>query len=241
MNDDHDKAVAAVKEVLASPGGAAAHLAAKTSKMNSLLNTVVPYFRCSDDGIVKLYYFLWSIYLMYFTKGDSASSGSSSGSSSMQQLPHTQSAVNNFLGMHRYDAIFQILVGSWTSPAVHDFYANGNVLAWRALLPYRRKDQLPDNFGTTWASGCYGPEMIAHVIGACQVFEHSGNRTFLAEAYAFYKELFWDGISGNHFLYAYDSVLCLNKMAAVLGGGHAEDAAHWNATVGMANVDDVLR
>ena len=31
---------------------------------------------------------------MYFTRGDSG----------MQTMPHTQSAVNNFLGMHRFDA-----------------------------------------------------------------------------------------------------------------------------------------
>ena len=55
---------------------------------------------------------------MYYTQGDQG----------MQVLPHTQTAVNNFLGMHRFDAIFQILVGSWVSPAHHDFYANGNVL-----------------------------------------------------------------------------------------------------------------
>ena len=46
----------------------------------------------------------------------------------MQVLPHTQTAVNNFLGMHRFDAVFQILVGSWVSPEHHEFYANGNVL-----------------------------------------------------------------------------------------------------------------
>ena len=35
----------------------------------------------------------------------------------------------------------------------------------------------------------------------------------------------------QHWLYAYDSVLCLNAMAAALG--REEDALHWNATVGM--------
>ena len=55
-------------------------LAAKTTKMNDLLNDVAPYFRCSDDSIVKVYYFLWSLYLMYFTRGDRG----------MQVIPHTQ-------------------------------------------------------------------------------------------------------------------------------------------------------
>ena len=31
----------------------------------------------------------------------------------------------------------------------------------------------------TWASNCYGGETIGHVIGACQIYEHSGNKTFL--------------------------------------------------------------
>jgi hypothetical protein len=95
MDDQHSKAVAAVQEALSDP---AKHLAAKTAKTNRILNTVVPYFRCSDEDIVKVYYFLWSIFLMYYTKGDTG----------MQLQSHTQSAVNNFLGMHRYDAIFQV-------------------------------------------------------------------------------------------------------------------------------------
>ena len=61
--------------------------------MNNLLNNVVPFFRCSDTDIVKIYYFLWSINLMYYTKGDEG----------MQVWPHTQTAVNNFLGLHRFD------------------------------------------------------------------------------------------------------------------------------------------
>ena len=129
-------------------------------------------------------------------------------------------------------------MGSWTSPDQHDFYAEGNVLAWSELLPYRRKEQLPDNFGIDWASGVYGPETIAHVIGAWQIYEHSGNLNFLEQAYSFYKELFWDGIGGNHFEYGYDSILCLNKMAEVLG--QPEDAVHWNTSVDMAHVMDHL-
>ena len=99
---------------------------------------------------------MWPWWVRYFTRGDEG----------MQRIPHTQTAVNNFLGLHRFDAMFQILVGSWTAPPRHDFYANGNVLAWSQLLPYRQKDELPDNFGIDWASGCYGSETIVHVIGA---------------------------------------------------------------------------
>ena len=49
---------------------------------------------------------------------------------------------------------------------------------------------LPDNFGTDWSSGCYGSELAVHVQWACQIYDHSGNKTFLRHAYDFYKELF---------------------------------------------------
>ena len=49
----------------------------------------------------------------------------------------------------------------------------------------------------SWVSGVYGPETIAHVQGAWQLYEHSGNTTFLQQAYTFYKQLFWDGIGGG--------------------------------------------
>ena len=55
----------------------------------------------------------------------------------MRALATTQTAVNNFLGLHRFDAVFQILVGSWTSPTHHEYYANGNVLAWADTMPFR--------------------------------------------------------------------------------------------------------
>ena len=42
------------------------HLADKTEHMNTIMNEEIPYFRCSDMDIVKIYYFLWSIDLMYY-------------------------------------------------------------------------------------------------------------------------------------------------------------------------------
>ena len=149
MNYNVFLAVTAVEEVLAE------HIKfrdEKTEKMNSELNSLVPYFRCSDEDIVKVYYFLWSIHLMYYK--DPAQG--------MRAQPTTQTAVNNFLGLHRFDAVFQIMVGSWVNPQHHQYFANGNlsleitsniylifsnfkkifllagnVLAWADLLPYR--------------------------------------------------------------------------------------------------------
>ena len=56
--------------LIPAKNGLVAHEVAKTDEMNRLLNNVVPYFRCSDNDVVKIYYFLWSLYLMYFTQGD---------------------------------------------------------------------------------------------------------------------------------------------------------------------------
>ena len=218
MDDSWSKALNAVSQVQADPVG---YMEAKTRKMNDLLNNYIPYFRCSDEKIVKIYYYLWSIYLMFYTQGDKG----------MQKQPHTQTAVQNFLGLHRWDSIFQIQVGSWVSPEHHEFYANGNVLAWKDVLPYRKGPALPGNFGIDWVSGTYTENNIAHIIGAWQIYEHSGNITYLAEAYELYKELFWEDIGGDMWMLGYDSVLCLNKMADVLGV--PEDAAHWNASIGM--------
>ena len=67
MDDQYAHALAAVQTVLANP---AKQLAAKTAAVNGVLNDVVPYFRCSYHDIVKIYYYLWSLYLMLFTEGD---------------------------------------------------------------------------------------------------------------------------------------------------------------------------
>ena len=71
--------------------------------MNLLLSNGIPQFRCSDPKFEEIYYFLWSIYLMYYIDVQKG----------WEMENHTQSAVNNFLGIHRYDACFQIKVGAW--------------------------------------------------------------------------------------------------------------------------------
>jgi hypothetical protein len=38
----------------------------KTTEMNQLLSEQIPQFRCSDPKFEDIYYFLWSIYLMYY-------------------------------------------------------------------------------------------------------------------------------------------------------------------------------
>ena len=197
-------------------------LKAKSNKMNGLLNNEIPYFRCSDDDIVKVYYFLQALNLMYVTD---------IGVGNEIDL-HTQTAVNNFLGMHRYDAIFQIRVGSWLA---NNLLRHGNVLTWKRILDTKQGDALPDNKGQHWTSGVYG-SAIGHVCGAWQVYEHSGDKGFLEEAYEFYKDLFSDGISNMMFGYGYDAGYCLGNMTLALDLPESE-ALNWHK---IARLDSVM-
>jgi len=226
MDDEYFNAFNRTKEVLADPPS---KLTAKTKFMNDLLNYQIPYFRCSDKDIVDIYYYLWSLYFMYFIDVEKG----------WEQYPHTQTAVNNFLGLHRYDAVFQILVGSWAVDK--KYYAYGNVLLWKALLPYAdlSTGNLPaDNMGQAWlCSDCPGPA-TGHVQGAWQIYQHTGDLDFLQEAYNFYKALMWQKMPG-HWGYCFNAAECLAKMAKELG--YRSDSEHWYNLVDMDNIDRWLK
>ena len=221
MHDDHGRALKDAMEVLREPREA---LLAKTREMNRQLSEEIPYFRCSDRKFEDIYYYLWSLYLMYDIDVGRG----------MEMEPHTQTAVNNFLGMHRYDATFQIKVGAWTNDKSH--YAYGNVLTWKHLFEnghYKRSPNgsiaLADNKGTTWHSGVYGNELSEHVLGAWQIYQHTGDVKFLSDCYeGYFREVFRERISpffSNHF----EVVEALIAMARVTG--HVEDVEHWERMV----------
>ena len=90
--------------------------------------------------------------------------------------------------MHRYDAAFQIKVGAWTNNKKH--FAYGNVLTWKHLTKNNRYRELKDglrmisdNKGISWHSGAYGAETCEHVLGAWQIYEHTGDVEFLRRCY----------------------------------------------------------
>lgn len=144
----------------------------KTEFMNQLLNEEIPYFRCSDDKVVDAYYFLWSLYFMYFTDIDNG----------WESYPHTQTAVNNFMGLHLWDSWAFCAAGSYVADKWK--WGNGNALSWKFMVPYKNENNfLPDNFGTTW----YSPETRMNFDGAVgqiwKQFDHSGDLDFLNEAY----------------------------------------------------------
>jgi len=220
MHDDYANARDRVLTVLTDPDG---ELAAKRTVMNDLLNNQIPYFRCSDPDIVNIYYYLWALYLMYYIDVGEG----------WEIYPHTQTAVNNFMGMHRFDANFQIKVGAWVRDKQD--YAFGNVLIWSALLPHAMSGgRLPDNMGQAWFSP-YWETAIEHVVGAWDIYEHSGDTNFLNDCYApYFKPLFWGG-SFDIWGGKYEGAECLKKMAVATG--NAADTSHWHTVMGLDGLD----
>lgn len=231
MHDDGQQAMQNAMAVLgdaensnSSFAHARSAMLAKTRELNRQLNEDIPWFRCSDKKFVDIYYYLWSLYLMYNIDVQRG----------WEMEPHTQTAVNNFLGMHRYDATFQIRVGAWTANKSH--YAYGNVLTWKHLFKaghYRKSPDgvilLADNKGTTWHSGVYGNELSEHVLGAWRIYQHTGDVKFLRACYeGYFRKVFHQRIApffSNHF----EVAEVLTKMARLTG--HDDDIEHWQRLV----------
>ena len=221
MNDNSAKAIETCRAAIDQ---AREIRLAKTAEMNRILNQQIPQFRCSDPKFEEIYYFLWSLYLMYYIDVQKG----------WEMENHTQSAVNNFLGMHRYDACFQIKVGAWTRDKAR--YAYGNVLTWKHLVENGRYRETPkglimlsDNKGIGWHSGAYGGELSEHVLGAWQIYQHTGDIDFIRKCYnAYFKKVFWKGVIG--FSMNEPEVGEVLEKMAVLTGNHT-DVDHWRNLV----------
>ena len=107
MHDDPAAAIQSARAVIANDQS---FLEGKTAEMNRLLNEQIPWFRCSEKKFVDIYYYLWSLYLMYYIDVDRG----------WETENHTQTAVNNFLGMHRTTRRFKSrsVPGQRTSPSM---------------------------------------------------------------------------------------------------------------------------
>lgn len=221
MHDEPDVAVKAARDILLNHK---VRLAEKTTEMNRQLNEEVPWFRCPDQKFVNIYYYLWAIYLMYYIDVNQG----------WESENHTQTAVNNFLGIHRYDSTFQIKVGAWTKNKSR--YAYGNVLTWKHLTKnghYRELADglrmISDNKGIGWHSGAYGAETCEHVLGAWQIYLHTGDVGFLRECYEdHFAKLFKKRIS-VFAMNQFEVAEVLEKMARLTG--HPDDVQHWQKVV----------
>lgn len=216
----HDDPLTALAKGRKAVGNCVRLLKQKTYEMNRLLNEEVPWFRCPDKRFVETYYYLWSLYLMYYIDVGEG----------WEQEAHTQTAVNNFLGMHRYDAAFQIKVGAWTRDKPK--FAYGNVLTWKHLTEnnrFRELDNgirmLSDNKGRSWHSGAYGGETSEHVKGAWQIYQHTGDTEFLRRCYEdHFRTLFWDRLT-VFAMNSFEVYEILEQMAALTG--YEKDVGHW--------------
>ncbi|MEM7475599.1 MAG: glycosyl hydrolase family 65 protein [Planctomycetota bacterium] len=220
----HDDRQLASRSAWAMVHGHASRLAEKTALMNRWLNEEIPWFRCSDERMVDIYYYLWAIYLMYYIEVGQG----------WEQENHTQTAVNNFLGMHRYDATFQIRVGAWTQDKAR--FAYGNVLTWKHLTENDRYRESPngarmlsDNKGIAWQSGAYGGETCEHVLGAWQVYQHTGDVDFLTACYEGHFAKLFEKWIPSFAMNEFDVADTLEAMARLTG--HEEDIPRWQESV----------
>ncbi|MDF1739831.1 MAG: hypothetical protein P1U86_11785 [Verrucomicrobiales bacterium] len=221
MHDEREKAIAGAREIISND---TTWLAARGTEMNRLLNDEIPWFRCPDEKFVDIYYYLWSLYLMYYIDVGKG----------WEMENHTQTAVNNFLGIHRYDAAFQIKVGAWTDDKAR--FAYGNVLTWKYLTENGRFRELPDglrllsdNKGISWHSGAYGAETSEHVLGAWQIYEHTGDIGFLKDCYEGHFRTLYQKRLGSFSMNEFEVAATLEKMATLTG--NESDIAHWQKMV----------
>ena len=220
----HDEPNKAKNDSMNSVKRASELRAEKTAEMNAILSQQIPQFRCSDPKFEEIYYFLWSLYMMYYIDVQKG----------WEMENHTQSAVNNFLGIHRYDACFQIKVGAWIRDKPK--FAHGNVLTWKHLVEngrYRETNGghifLSDNKGVSWHSGAYGGELAEHVLGAWQIYQHSGDINFIRKCYqGYFRKVFWKNMVGFAMNDA-EVGRVLEKMAVL--SGNDSDVDHWRKLI----------
>jgi len=214
-DDDPAAARKRLKTVLASPQAA---LSAKTKAMNDLLNGQIPYFRCSDPLVVKTYYYLWALYFMYFT--DIAEG--------WEQYPHTQTAVNNFMGPHLWDSWAYIQAGSWVADKWK--YGHGNALQWQHMVRFKNTANcMPDTFGKAWYSPTCRMAFTGAVEPGWQQYRRSGDKRYLHEVYnKLFKPLYWGNCGPTPSFGAdINAIDCLVAMARALG--QDADVEHWRS------------
>ena len=142
--------------------------------------------------------------------------------------------MNNFLGIHRYDAAFQIKVGAWTRN--HRRYAYGNVLTWKHLTQNNRFRETPnglrmlsDNKGISWHSGAYGVETSEHVLGAWQIYQHTGDVQFLKACYEGHFAKLYEKRLPGFAMNTFEVADTLVKMARLTG--NEADVPNWDQLV----------
>ena len=186
---------------------------AKTAFMNRLLNEQIPYFRCSDKSVVDTYYYLWSLYFLYFRDAG--------GKWALE--PHTMTAINNYRSLFAFDSYVYIPMGSWVADKQR--WGNGNCTNWCIMLPFRKGNLLPECFGNDWHSPTY-VNVTGHAAGTWKIYQHSGDQEFLKKVYPLYRALYWDDL-GFQWGMEVNLADSLMKMASELE--LSDDSKHWQS------------
>ena len=76
---------------------------------------------------------------------------------------------------------------------------------------------LSDNKGIGWHSGAYGGELAEHVIGAWQIYQHTGDLNFLQDCYEdYFQKVFWKRLLGFA-MNDFEVISILQNMANLTG------------------------
>ena len=81
----------------------------------------------------------------------------------------------------------------------------------------------------TWHSGAYGGEMSEHVLGAWQIYEHTGDVDFLRASYEDHFEKLFRKRLTNFAMNEFEVAETLARMASVFG--KKADVKHWQSLV----------
>ena len=80
-----------------------------------------------------------------------------------------------------------------------------------------------------WHSGAYGGEASEHVLGAWQIYQHTGDVEFLKDCYeGHFKKLFWKRLT-TFAMNSFEVADILGHMASLTG--NAPDVEHWQQLV----------
>ena len=108
-----------------------------------------------------------------------------------ESYPHTQTAINNFMGLHLWDSWAYTAMGSWW--LISGIMVMEMFLSWKHMVPFKGEaNSLPDNFGTTWYSPGVGMNLVGSVEFGWDMYRKSGDKKFLS---ILYNDLFrplWD-------------------------------------------------
>ena len=88
---------------------------------------------------------------------------------------------------------------------------------------------ISDNKGISWHSGAYGVETCEHVLGAWQIYKHTGDVEFLRRCYLDHFDKLFKKRLPNFAMNLFEVAEKLEKISLLIG--KPEDAKHWKGII----------